>query len=48
MIDKPTHYINELPSCIDLIFSSNINLAKDCGTEQYKIYKIYIKYIYKI
>ena len=28
MIDKPTHYINESSSCIDLIFSSNVNLTK--------------------
>ena len=34
MIDKPTHYINELSSCIDLIFSSNVNLTKDRGVEQ--------------
>ena len=30
MIDKPTHYIIESSSCIDLIFSSNVNLAKNC------------------
>ena len=34
MIDKPTHYINESSSCIDLIFSSNVNLTKTCGVEQ--------------
>ena len=34
MIDKPTHYINELSSGIDLIFSSNVNLTKNCGVEQ--------------
>ena len=34
MIDKPTHFINELPSGIDLVFSSNVNLMKDCGVEQ--------------
>ena len=28
MIDKPTHYINESSSCIDLIFSSNVNLEQ--------------------
>ena len=31
MINKATHYINELSSCIDLIFSSNVNLTKNCG-----------------
>ena len=34
MIDKPTHYINELSSGIDLIFSSNVNLTKNCRVEQ--------------
>ena len=33
MIDKPTHYIDESSSCIDLIFSSNVNLTKS-GVEQ--------------
>ena len=28
MIDKPTHYINESSSCIDLIFSTNVNITK--------------------
>ena len=34
MIGKPTHYINESSSCIDLIFSSNVNLTKNCGVER--------------
>ena len=34
MIDTPTHHINESSSCIDLIFSSNVNLAKNCGVKQ--------------
>ena len=34
MIDKPTNYINESSSYIDLIFSSNVNLRKRCGVEQ--------------
>ena len=34
MIDKTTHYINESSSCIELIFSSNVNLTKNCGDEQ--------------
>ena len=38
MIDKPTHFINESSSCIDLIFSSNVNLTKNCGVEQ-SLYK---------
>ena len=33
MIDKPTCYINESSSCIDLVFSSNVNLMKNCGDE---------------
>ena len=35
MIDKPTHYINKSSSCIDWIFSSNVNLTKNCGVEQW-------------
>ena len=34
IIDEPTNYINESSSCIDLIFSSNVNLTKHCGVEQ--------------
>ena len=34
MIDKPTHYVNESSSCIDLIFSSNVNPTKNRGVEQ--------------
>ena len=33
MIDKPTHHINDSSSSIDLIFSSNVNLSKNCGVE---------------
>ena len=35
MIDKPTHYINDLSVCIDLVFSSNVNFTKYCGVEQW-------------
>ena len=38
MIDKPTHYINESSSYIDLIFCSNVNLTKNCGVEK-SLYK---------
>ena len=34
MIDNSTNYINELSSCIDLIFFANVNLTKNCGVEQ--------------
>ena len=40
MINKPTHFINESSSCIDLILSSNVNLTKNCGVEQ-SLYKAY-------
>ena len=33
MINKPTHFINQSSSCIDLIFSSNTSFVKDCGSE---------------
>ena len=38
MIDKPTHYINESSSFIDLILFSNVNLTKNYGVEQ-SLYK---------
>ena len=31
-------YINELSSCIDLFFSSDVNLTKNCGVNQ-SLYK---------
>ena len=34
MTDKPTRYITESSSCIDLIFSSNVNITKTCGVKQ--------------
>ena len=34
MIDKTTCYINESSSCIDLVFSSNVNLIKSYGDEK--------------
>ena len=33
MINKPTHFINESLSCIDLIYSSNTSFVKNCGSE---------------
>ena len=33
MINKPTHFINESSSCIDLIFSSYTSFVKNCGSE---------------
>ena len=48
MIDKPTHYINESSSCIDLIFSSNVNLMKNCGVEQSVYEKCHHNIIYGI
>ena len=45
MIDIPAHYINELiSSCINLIFSLNVNLAKNCRVEQ----SFYEKYRHNI
>ena len=34
MIDKPTHYISESSSYINLIFPSNVNLTKNWGVRQ--------------
>ena len=33
MINKPTHFVNESSSGIDLIFSSNTSFVKNCGSE---------------
>ena len=46
IIDQPTHYINESASCIDLIFSSNVNLTKNCGVEQSLYEKCHFNVIY--
>ena len=46
MIDKPTHFINESSSCIDLIFSLNVNLMKNCGVEQSLYEKCHHSIIY--
>ena len=34
MTAKPTHYINGSLSCVGLIFSSSINLTRNCKIEQ--------------
>ena len=34
MINKTTHYINESSLCIDVIFSSNVNLTKNFLVER--------------
>ena len=34
IIDKGAHSIDEPSSCIDLVFSSNVNLRKTCKVEQ--------------
>ena len=38
IINKPTHFINNASSCIDLIFSTNTNLVTNSGVEQ-SLYK---------
>ena len=34
LIKKPTKSMNESSSCIDLIFSSNVNPIKNCGADR--------------
>ena len=46
MINKPTHFINESSSCIDLIFSSNTSFVKNCGSELPIYEKCYHNIIY--
>ena len=47
MINKPTHFINQSSSSIDLIFSSNTSFAKDCGSEPSIYEKCHHKIIYR-
>ena len=46
MINKPTHFINESSSCIDLIFSSNTSFVKNCGSELQIYEKYHHNFIY--
>ena len=34
LINKPTHFVNKTSSCIDLIFSSDLNITSNCGIEK--------------
>ena len=45
VINKPTHFINELSSCIDLIFTS---FVKNCGSELSIYEKCHHNIIYEI
>ena len=33
MLNKPANFINESSACVDLIFSSNTGIVKNCGYE---------------
>ena len=46
MIGKPSEYINDSSSFIDLIFFSNVNLSKNCGVEQSLYKTCYYNIIY--
>ena len=46
IIDKPAYYINESLSCIDLIFSPNVNLTKKWRVEQSLCKKCHHNIIY--
>ena len=47
MITKPTHFINESSSCINLNFSSNNCFVKNCGSELSNYDKYHYNIIYK-
>ena len=32
-INEPTHFVNKISSCIDLIISSDLNITRNCGIE---------------
>ena len=34
LINEPTHFVNKTSSCIDLIFSSDLNIARNCRIEK--------------
>ena len=34
LINEPIHFLNKTFSCIDLIFSSNLNITRNCGIEK--------------
>ena len=34
LINQPTHFVNKTSSCINLIFSSDLNITKNCGIEK--------------
>ena len=34
LINELTHFVNKISFCIDLIFSSDLNITKNCGTEK--------------
>ena len=34
LINEPTHFVNKTSSCIDLIFSSDLNITRICGIEK--------------
>ena len=33
LVNKPTHYVTDSSSCIDLIFTSNMNLVTEFGVD---------------
>ena len=34
LINEPTHFVNKTFSCIDLSFSSDLNITRNCGIEK--------------
>ena len=34
LINEQTHFVNKTSSCIDLIFSSDLNITRNCGIEK--------------
>ena len=34
LINEPTYFVNKTSSCIDLIFSSDLNITRNCGIEK--------------
>ena len=34
LINEPSHFVNKTSSCIDLIFSSDLNITRNCGIDK--------------
>ena len=45
-MNEPTHFDNKTSSCIDLTFSSDLNITRNCGIEKKSHEKCHCDIIY--